>query len=145
MKTKRILLLFMVLVLTTTSFGYSQEWKALSTNSELTIYTKVIEYKDLHNGIDYQRVVFKYENHTPNALEINFQRKTQYGDKTYQSENEFVVEIPANSSVAYQENADKENPQLIDKAFFLFKKDNQGFITRELENFEITNLKMKRI
>lgn len=114
----------------------AQEWQTYSESQGITIQYRPAEINDPQSGIHHTRIVFRYENKTGNAIQLNFRRLTTYsGDEAAKpQEKEFTVSIPANSSVEYNEaNAH-------DKTFYLFAQDKKNTIKRSLINFDIRDV-----
>src|SRR5690606_6998530 len=113
--------------------SFSQEWSNLQSDKAVSIDFAKVSYENSANGINHERIVFKYTNLTNSDLKISFQRSISYDasgalksqDKTYE------LTVPANSSVGYND----EN--MNDKTFYIFSKDLKGTIKRSLTNFEI--------
>lgn len=129
---KSTLILISLLLLSYT--GFSQEWKDVKTTDAVIISVKEIHYQDVKNDIDHQRLVFKYKNTTSSPIEIHFNRELNYNGKTYPQEEDFSINIPANGTLQY--NDSKNN----NKTYYIFKKDNNGWIKRSLDNYKIINL-----
>ncbi len=114
---------------------FAQDWSSVFSGAEISVYVAEIEYKNPSDGIHHQRLIFKYENHTSQPVELHFNREVNYGTVTTQ-EREFTLQIPENSSVVYD---DKKKH---DQTFYLFKKDNEGFISKILKDFKIINIRI---
>lgn len=131
---------FILLVITLSVFsytGFSQDWKEIMTADSITISIKEIHYQDIINGMDHQRWVFKYENISSSPLEVSFNRKLIYEGKEHLQDELFSIQIPAKGTLEYDESKKKN------KAFYIFKKDNQGWIKKTLDTFNFINLKIK--
>lgn len=118
--------------------AFSQEWGKIESNDLFSIYIAEVEHKSPSDGIHHQRFIFKYENHTPETIELHFNREVQYGDVVTTQEQDFQVTIPGNGSTEY--DAAKQ----YDKVYYLFKRDNEGLIKRSLNDFKITNLRINQ-
>lgn len=114
-----------------------QDWKAIEQNEQYSIYVAEFEYKNESDGIHHQRLVFKYQNHTMKPIQISFNREVKYDGQYVTQDRNFIVELSANSYVQYDES------KAYDKLYYLFKNDQKGFIKQSLEDFRITNLRMK--
>lgn len=129
----------LVLVLSVFSYnkGFSQNWSEVIKNDALTITVKEIHHQDVTNGMDHQRWVFKYENHTPFPIRVVFNRELVYNGKPYLQDETFSVEIPANGVVEYDQSHNK------DKTYYIFKSDNNNWIKDSLDTFKIINFNIK--
>lgn len=130
-------ILTLLAILLSSYMGFSQNWQPVISNDSITISAQEIHYQDLTNDIDHQRLVFKYKNKTSSPLHITFNRELIYNGKTYPQEEKFSVLIPANGMVQY--NNSKNNS----KSYYIFKKDNQGWIKNSLNNYSIIHLKVR--
>ncbi|MBC9810856.1 hypothetical protein H9Y05_00060 [Crocinitomicaceae bacterium CZZ-1] len=117
--------------------GYCQDWQAITSNEQISVYVAEIKHDNPADDISHQRFIFKYENHTTAPVELHFNREVKYGETTLTQEEDFVVAIPANGEMQYDDS--KKN----DKTYYLFKKDNKGFIKKSLQDFSIINLTIK--
>ncbi|MFA5574840.1 MAG: hypothetical protein WC994_07280 [Brumimicrobium sp.] len=90
------------------------------------------------DDINHQRIIFKYENLTDNEITLHFNRDLTYknanGINEIRQDEDFKVTIPANSTVEYQETYFRN------KTFYVFKKDNNGYIKSQLLNFDFINI-----
>ena len=120
------------------SWGFSQSWETVSSNEQVSIYAKEVHHQRVADDIDHQIIIFKYENHTSSPVQITFNRDLNYGGHIYYGDNAFTVSIPANAVVQYDESKAHDNN------FFIYKKDNKGYIKESLDNFKVTNLKTEK-
>ena len=120
------------------SWGFSQSWETVTFNDQVSVYAKEIHYQLTADDIDHQIIIFKYENHTSSPVQITFNRDLNYGGQIYHGDNAFTVTIPANDVVQYDDS------KVHDKTFYIYKKDNKGYIKSSLTNFEVTNLKTEK-
>lgn len=130
---KSILLTTFLFLLSFSSF--SQNWQEVKKNNAVTISVKEIHYQNKTDDIDHQRLVFKYENTTSSPIEIHFNRELTYNGKTLTQDQDFSINIPANGTVQYDDS--KSN----DKTYYIFKKDNKGWIKGTLDTYTIIHLK----
>lgn len=117
--------------------GFTQNWKEVKTNDTVKIYVKEIHYHDIVNDIDHQRLVFRYENLTAKLIEISFNRELIYNNKMYTQDEDFAIQIPANGISEYSESESKN------KSFYIFKKDNKGWIKNTLDSYTFIHFKIK--
>lgn len=117
--------------------AFSQDWIPVEQNEQYSIYVAEIEYKSTSDGTHHQRLVFKYQNHTSKPIQLSFNREVKYDGQYIQQDRDYTIELSADSSVQYDES------KAYDKLYYLFKKDHKGFIKQSLEDFKITNLRMK--
>lgn len=117
--------------------GFCQDWQEIKSNDSISISVKEIHYQDVTNGMDHQRLVFKYENSTSSPLEINFNRELIYNGKKYLQEEDFSIQIPANGTLQYDDSKNKN------KTYYIFKKDNNGWIKNTLDTYTIIHIKVK--
>lgn len=117
--------------------GFSQDWQEIMTTDSLTISVKEIQYQDLTNDINHQRWVFKYKNLSSSSIEIHFNRELIYDGKQYIQDEQFSIEIPANGVLEYDDSRKKN------KVYYIFKKDNNGWIKESLDTFKFINLNIK--
>lgn len=125
---------FAALVLCVAAFG--QDWNILESSTNYTIYFAKINHQSSQDGIDHERIVFSYENHTEAPLVLAFNRVLTYAPDGIPQEAEklYEVEIPPHSTVGYDQN------KPFDKTFYIFSKDNKGTIRKSLMDFKLTNL-----
>jgi uncharacterized membrane protein len=132
-----------ILILTAFSLysfvGLSQNWKEVKSTDTVKISVKEIHYQNVTNDIDHQRLIFKYENLTSTPIELHFNRELIYNNKKSSQEEDFSIQIPANGSLEYNE---LENNT---KSYYIFKKDNNGWIKRILDNYSIIHLKVNQL
>lgn len=114
---------------------FAQDWKPVVSEVNFSVYVAEIDYKNPSDGIYHQRLIFKYENHTSQPLELHFNREVNYDGTKIIQERVYTLLIPENSSIAY-DDAKKH-----DQTFYLFKKDNEGFISKMLKDFKIINIR----
>lgn len=117
--------------------GFSQEWRLIESNENIKIFSSELKFKDLKNGMDHQRLIFKYENLTDQPVDLSFKREVNYGDVTSVQERDFSLTIPAHSILEYDDS------KMYDQTYYLFSKDNQGFIKKSLKEFKIINTTTK--
>lgn len=118
----------------------SQTWEVATATDNYVIYKGEINYLNKVDDINHQRIIFKYENLTDNEITLTFNRKLVYersegGQNELIQDNDFLVRIPAHSSVEYQESNYRN------KTFYVFKKDNNGYIKNRLLDYQLLNLK----
>lgn len=116
---------------------FSQDWNVVEQNEQYSIYVAEIEYKNSSDGHHHDRLVFRYQNHTVKPIQLNFNREVKYNGQYIKQDRDFVIDVPADSYVQYDES------KAYDKLYYIFKKDHKGFIKQSLEDFKITNLRMK--
>lgn len=117
--------------------AFSQDWNVVEQNEQYSIYVAEIDYNSPSDGIHHQRLIFRYQNHTMKSIQLSFNREVKYDGQYIKQDRNFVVELSADSYVQYDES------KAYDKLYYIFKKDQQGFIKQSLEDFKITNLRMK--
>lgn len=132
--------ILIIITLTLLSFiGFSQNWQEVKITDSVKISVREIHYQNVANDIDHQRFVFKYENTTSSPIEIHFNRELIYNGKNYLQEEDLVITIPANETLQYD---DLENNN---KSYYIFKKDNGGWIKETLDNYTIINFKVRKL
>lgn len=116
--------------------SFSQDWSVVEKNDFFSISVDEITYENLTDGINHQRLIFKYENHSDKPITLTFNRELFFSesDKVIQ-EQTFSISIPANSTVEYGDIN-------LDKTFYLFKTDNLKFIKKSLIDFKLINLRL---
>ncbi len=119
--------------------GFSQSWQEVKTTDSVKIFVKEIHYQNVTNDIDHQRLVFKYENLTSSPIEIQFNRELIYNNKKSSQEEDFSIQIPANGILEYNESENNT------KSYYIFKKDNNGWIKRILDSYSIIHLKVNQL
>lgn len=121
------------------SIAFSQEWNEAYRDESILIEYSKITYENSSDGINHDRLIFRYTNLINNDLAISFERKIAYDgvELSLSDERRFNILIPSNSSLAYSEE-EKYN-----KLYYLFVSDNKGTIKRRLSNFEIINIEKK--
>jgi hypothetical protein len=117
--------------------AFCQDWNLVEQNEQYSIYVAELDYNSQADGIHHQRLIFRYQNHTMSPIQISFNREVKYNGQYITQDRDFVVELSADSYVQYDES------KAYDKLYYVFKKDHKGFITQSLEDFRITNLRMK--
>lgn len=116
--------------------GFCQDWQTVETNEHYSISIAEIEYKSPADGINHQRFIFKYENYTSSPIELHFNREVKYANVVTTQEQDYVVAIPSNAVVQYDETTNRN------KAYYIYKKDNENFIPQSLQDFKIINLRI---
>lgn len=117
--------------------GYSQEnWTTVEENEHYSVSSKEITYKNESDGINHQRIVFRYENRTSTPILLKFNREVTYDGQVQLQEQEFSVSLSSASIVEYDES------KKYDKTYYLFKRDNNKTISKSLDNFKITHLRI---
>jgi hypothetical protein len=139
-------ILTLLFLLTTTLFSFSQEatirsYQQLKTENGVTIYVGEGTYKVSSNNTSHSRYFLKYENTTNQEVTISFNkemhyRETCYGCDSNNQEQQFSIVIPVNTTYSFDENHN-------DKRYYIFRKDNNGWITKELTDFSIKNINIK--
>lgn len=121
------------------SIAFSQEWNESYRDAFVLIEFSKINYVNESDGINHERLIFKYTNLTDDDLSISFDRKIAYDgvELPLSDERKFSIYLPSNSSITYSEK-EKYN-----KLFYIFVSDNKGTIKRRLSNFEIINIEIK--
>lgn len=131
----------------TLSIGYG-----ISQTADIGKYTPVYSQDNIVLSIaegtftqsnkNHVRYFLKYENYSNFPVEISFQKELHYGDDCYGcndgDEQSYTVTIPANSTLVF----DDENRS---KSFYIFVKDEEGWIKRQLTDFEIKNIKIEQL
>ncbi len=131
----------LTLILCSLAFSYgvfSQQWETVTSNDQITIFQKEINYERNADDIDHQRIIFKYQNHTDSPIQITFTRELNYGGKIHHGDSGFTLIVPASGTVQYDNSKERNN------AYFIFKKDNKGYIKSTLDSFKIINLKVEK-
>lgn len=117
--------------------GYSQKsWAVIEKNEQFSISVTEIEYKNESDGINHQRLVFRYENYTSAPIILNFNREVMYLNQSIRQDPDFTISIPASSVIEYDES------KKYDKTYYIFKKDNNNTIKKSLSDFKIINLRI---
>lgn len=129
--------------LATTLFASSQEasidsYREITSENGVTVYVGKGTYTVNSNNTSHIRYFLKYENTTNQKVEISFNKEIHYGETCYgcnstNEEQQFSVVIPANTTYSFDANHS-------DKRYYIFKKDNNGWITNELTDFSIKNI-----
>lgn len=144
MRTMKRLLLLLGISLSM-SYGFCQttdigDYSALFSKNNIEL--SVAEGTYSKSGKTHIRYFLKYENHSSEAVELSFQKELHYGDDCYgcngAEEQTYSVTIPANSTLVFD---DEHN----DKAFYIFVKDKEGWIQRQLTDFKIKNIKIVQL
>ena len=132
-------ILSILLVLMMQTIAFSQDWNETYRDESILIEFSNLNYENLSDGINHERLIFRYTNLTNSDLTISFDRKIAYDgvELPLSDERRFSISIPSNSSLAFSEE-EKYN-----KLFYLFVSDNKGTIKRRLSNFEIINIEKK--
>ncbi|MFA5670598.1 MAG: hypothetical protein WC967_15275 [Balneolaceae bacterium] len=116
----------------------SQTWEVATATDNYVIYKSEINYLNKVDDINHQRIIFKYENLTNNEITLHFNRDLTYknanGINEIRQDEDFKVTISANSSIEY------DSKKIKDKTFYVFKKDNNGYIKSQLLNFDFINI-----
>jgi len=129
-----------ILLATALQFGaWSQDWMESYKDASLSIEHSKITYESPSDGLNHERLIFRYINLTSSELSINFDRKIAYDGVELSSspERNFSIFIPANSILSYTDE-EKHN-----KLFYVFLSDNKGTIKKKLSGFEFLNIEIK--
>lgn len=114
----------------------AQEWVNYYGNDKISVDVAVINYNNLNDGINHERIVFKFQNHSAEKITFSFLRKTSYAQDGSLSPNQdqsYSIVLEPNEIEQY----DTENNR--NKLFYIFKSDLNGTIKRSLSNFELSN------
>lgn len=110
--------------------------------SENNIVMSAAEGTFTQSNKEHVRYFLKYENYSNFPVELSFQKELHYGDDCYgcgdNDEQTYTVTIPANTTLVF----DDKNTS---KDFYIFVKDNEGWIKRQLTEFEIKNIKIEQL
>jgi hypothetical protein len=110
--------------------------------SEDNIVMSIAEGIYNNDGKNHVRYYIKYENYTNFPVELSFQKELHYGDDCYgcndNDEQNFTLTIPANSTLVF-------NDENRSKTFYIFVKDQEGWIKRQLTDFDIKNIKLVQL
>lgn len=127
-------LLLTSLILSAASILFAQDWAPYLSEGPLNIEVSEFNRIDEKYGKDHELIIFRFSNTSSATIQISFDRITEYRDRSNSNgDSIFTITIAGNQTIEYAQ--DPRN-----KAFYLFKKDNKGFIKGSLSNFEITNL-----
>jgi hypothetical protein len=115
---------------------FSQEWHSYYSDDKIDIQVMMYDTLDVVHNHNHQRVIFKYINNSNSDVSIRFDRPIAYDgvDLPASSERQFTIFIPAESEVRYN------NENKSDKRFYIFSKDHNDMIKRNLTAFDIQNL-----
>lgn len=108
-------------------------WTIYSTNGTVKIYYRYVDCNDPTNGINKQKVVFRFENTGSKNAMVSFDRKRAYSNgKNTDEVSHYQVKLTAGQTLE-GECATRDN------SLFIFVKhlDMQG---PELKNFELNNI-----
>lgn len=129
-------LLFSLFVVLTTfsSTFFAQEWIEYYHDNEVIIEVAEWNRVDQKYGKDHQQIIFQYKNLTDHDVTISFTRELEYEEGgTATQEVIYFVHLGANEMKTYF-----DHPK--DKAYYIFKKDNNGWINDKLIDFKIIDL-----
>lgn len=132
-------ILSILLAITVQFCAWSQDWVESYNDQSVSIEFSKITYESPYDGINHERLIFKYTNLTSENLTLSFDRKIAYDgvELPLSDERAFTLALPANTSVEYTE-AEKHN-----KLFYLFVSDNKGTIKKKLSDFNFINIETK--
>lgn len=129
-----------ILLATTLQFGaWSQDWMESYKDASISIEYSKITYDSPSDGINHERLIFKYENFTNQEVTIDFSRKVAYDgvELSNSQERTFSIVLPANSTLKYSDEVTHN------KLYYVFVSDNKGTIKKKLSGFEILNIEIK--
>ena len=129
-----------ILLATTVQFcAWSQDWVESYKDDTFSIEYSKITHESPSDGINHERLIFKYSNLTNEDLSIDFVRRIAYDgvELSNSSERKYSINIPANSILGYSEN-EKYN-----KLYYIFVSDNKKTIKKRLSGFEFINIEIK--
>lgn len=110
--------------------------------SESNIVMSIAEGTFEEGNKKHVRYFFKYENYSNFPVELSFQKELHYGDQCYGcdggEEKTYTVTIPANSTLVFDQDHRS-------KDFYIFVKDENGWIRQQLTDFEIKNIKIEQL
>jgi len=131
--------LSILLALIMQTVAFSQDWVESYKDQSVSIEFSKITYESPSDGINHERLIFRYTNLTAENFTLSFDRKIAYNgvELPLSDERAFALSIPANTYVEYTE-AEKNN-----KLFYLFVSDNKGTITKKLSDFKFINIETK--
>jgi hypothetical protein len=122
----------------TSSLSHAQDvWKPYFENSQLIVEYKYSDCHDEANGIHQQKVLLRFLNLTNAAVDVSFQRKTDYGKGYTTENNQQHLLLPA--------KGEKEgNCSEKDKSLFIFSK-HLNMEGRSLRKFELNNINVTTV
>lgn len=113
---------------------HAQDWVPYLSEGPLNVELSEFNRVDEKYGKNHQLIIFRYINTSENSLTISFTREVEYVNRTNSNgEQTFNLILQPHQTLEYAQ--DPRN-----KAFYVFKKDNNGLIKGSLAQFEITNL-----
>lgn len=127
-----LIISFVTFLISNASFG--QEWEVVLANENVIISVAEFHFNDTKNDINHQRLGFKYENISDQALTLTFEREVNYSGMYKKQEQTYQIKLLPHTAKQYGEKADR--------TYYLFKKDKQNFIHEQLMGYRIINLKV---
>jgi len=119
--------------------AWSQDWTTSYKDATISIEYAKISHVSPSDGINHERMIFKYSNFTNQEVIVNFERKLAYNGAEISStkEQKYSIIIPSNSALQYSDE-EKHN-----KLYYCFMSDNKATIKKNLTGFEIINIEIK--
>ena len=126
------------LLFLTSSLLHAQDvWKHYFENSQLKVEYRYSDCHDEANGIHQQKVLLRFSNLTNSAVDVSFQRKTDYGKGYTTENNQQHLLVPAKGE---KEGSCSEK----DKSLFIFSK-HLNMDGRTLQKFELSNINVTTV
>lgn len=116
----------------------AQNWEKVYSDSQIEVFQSDYTHEVTSNNHSHERVIFKYTNLTNKNISFSISREHYYDGKCSGckgNENSFQVSLSPNESKEFDAVNNK------DKTYYVFKKDNRGFIKRQLTDLKITKIK----
>ena len=116
----------------------AQNWEKVYSDDQLAIFKAEYTHEVKSNNHSHQRIIFKYTNLTNKNISFSVSREHYFDGKCSGcngSENNFKVSLQPNESKQFNTEENKN------KTYYVFKKDNRGFIKRQLTDLKIAKIK----
>jgi|SRR5690554_1020501 len=141
-------LILQTLLFTFSLFSSAQEFtlndfNPLLEKDGLIIHVGEGIFIETSNNTSHTKYFFKFQNTTNEDLILQFNKELYYDGECYGSDNtegeqQYRITIKANSVASFEENP-------YDKSYSVFKKDNNGWIKKQLTDFKLTHVQISKV
>lgn len=126
--------LLVLIFLGVVSVSRAQEWQEYYEDDTLLIEFATVDYKSRREGVNHQRLVFRYINKIEKELTLKFDRELTYDGPLLENYNDsYSVRISPHDTLSYGRKH-RENE------FYVFIRDYEEVDEKSLSAFRIINI-----
>lgn len=117
-----------------TDIAHAQNWATYQENEVLRIEISDWNALDKKTSKDHDLIIFRYTNLTDQELVVHFKREYDYSNNGVSTpDTGYNLVLAPNSTSSYMDHQG-------DKTYYIFKKDNNGWIKSVLIDFRLKDL-----